>query len=115
MAIYNIDQLVSLRVYKEYPSTWYRLVSSKGLLGLGTQTHFVRTPLGDKSFDSIEDFLKEKGTTHTIIDGVICEKPCVNIRFSNNEEREIRFETVDEAWKYHDELKDKLKDRAIEI
>ena len=39
----------------------------------------------------------------------------VNIRFSNNEEREIRFETVDEAWKYHDELKDKLKDRAIEI
>ncbi len=113
MAIYNIDQLVSIKIYSESQDLWHTVSKPTKLLGVNVGKLEVKERFGDTFL--MDDFLEKYGHKYFIKDGLVFQKPQAVLSFSNGKERTIRFDTYQEIVKFKDEIKSKLKDKAIEI
>jgi hypothetical protein len=113
MATYNIDQLVSIRIYPAFEESVYKIVPDSGILGLGPRRFVVRGMLGHRT--PLESFMESNSDQYFVKSGILYEKPCCVLSFSNRESKTIRFDTYEEAHKFGEEIKLKLKDKALEI
>ena len=100
MVKYNLDKLVKVKTYDFTPSVWYKYIKGK------KKKYFWQTEYIEGVYNTCLGFtyVGEAPKNHVLKDGVVLEKPEVELYFQSGIETSKFFDSLIEAERFVEEL-----------